>query len=246
MSIAAILWDYDGTLANSIPKNLVVTKAVLTQINPDFAHKKLPPALQSAQNYHQAMQETPNWRTLYTDNFGLSTTELKQAIALWGELQEQIETTVNLFTGMPQLIANLGHIPQGICSQNCSTAIRNVLAPLDLTKYFTTIVGYKDATGLKPKPHAARFLYCLEQLKISAGTVLYIGDHQEDVMFVTNANQLLTKANNHKIKILSVAACYSDARPQYWELQPDFHANSLQDIENLIFGHKIRGKNSSY
>ncbi|WP_276629399.1 hypothetical protein [Terrisporobacter hibernicus] len=60
MKISAILWDYDGTLVNSVKKNIEVTKEVLKNFIPDLDNN-LPKALTSVENYEEANYKYKNW-----------------------------------------------------------------------------------------------------------------------------------------------------------------------------------------
>ena len=60
----AILWDYDGTLANTPVKNLAVTRAVLARLDPALLDP-LPEALTSLAAYQAANYRWRNWRELY-------------------------------------------------------------------------------------------------------------------------------------------------------------------------------------
>lgn len=60
----AILWDYDGTLANTPVKNIAVTRAVLGRLDPALLDP-LPDALSSLAAYQAANYRWRNWRELY-------------------------------------------------------------------------------------------------------------------------------------------------------------------------------------
>ena len=57
----AILWDYDGTLANTPVKNIAVTRAVLGRLDPALLDP-LPEALSSLAAYQAANYRWRNWR----------------------------------------------------------------------------------------------------------------------------------------------------------------------------------------
>ncbi len=54
MRFDAILWDYDGTIVNSVPKNIDITKSILSRVAPHLAGDNLPRYLQSESAYHEA------------------------------------------------------------------------------------------------------------------------------------------------------------------------------------------------
>ncbi len=79
--LAAVIWDYDGTLVDSREKNRWVTRHIVGQVTgrePDVF-----PALRSLAAYDAATRKTVNWRVLYRDVLGLSEEETAHAGVLW-------------------------------------------------------------------------------------------------------------------------------------------------------------------
>ena len=238
MNISAILWDYDGTLADGSYKNFMITREIISAVNSSIGTDKWPWALSSFENYKVANHQTTNWRDLYMEYFGLSERQTNEAGPLWSKFQLENKTPVEIIKGIPQLIKNLSSIPQGICSQNCPTNIKKVLEHNKSGHHFSSIVGYNSIPITKQKPDPESFILCLEQMQITVdGTILYIGDHQEDTRFARNAESVLQN-NGKKPRILSIAACYSGADPDLWDIQPDYKAYSVDDIISII---KISG-----
>lgn len=94
MKLDAILWDYDGTLVNSVPKNIDITKAILAIVAPHLTGDNLPKYLHSEANYHYANHAAKNWQELYVDYYGMSHDEMLKAGGLWAEHQEKNQTPV--------------------------------------------------------------------------------------------------------------------------------------------------------
>ncbi|WP_211227313.1 hypothetical protein [Ferrimonas kyonanensis] len=82
MPLDAILWDYDGTLVNSVPKNINITQSILADIAPHLTGANLPHWLQSESAYHHANHAARNWQDLYQNYYGLSAQETTEAGAL--------------------------------------------------------------------------------------------------------------------------------------------------------------------
>src|SRR4026208_1234398 len=122
MKADAILWDYDGTLVNSVPKNIDITKQILSDIVPRLSGENLPAYLKSEDAYHMANHKSKNWQDLYTNYYGLTETETLHAGSLWAEYQLKNLTPVELFPGIKQAI-NQMQVPQAICSQNSAENI---------------------------------------------------------------------------------------------------------------------------
>ena len=128
MKLDAILWDYDGTLVNSVPKNIDITKNILTEVAPHLTGDNLPRYLRSEADYHYANHAAKNWQDLYVDYYGMSQAEMLRGGSLWAKHQEMNRTAVHFFDGLAQLIATFSTVPHGICSQNSQRNIRSVLA----------------------------------------------------------------------------------------------------------------------
>ena len=95
----AILWDYDGTLANTPVKNLAVTRAVLGRLDPALLDP-LPEALSSLDAYQAANYRWRNWRELYQHALRVPADRLDEAGALWGPCQLADRTLPPLFGGL--------------------------------------------------------------------------------------------------------------------------------------------------
>ncbi|MGD9153734.1 MAG: HAD-IA family hydrolase [Gammaproteobacteria bacterium] len=234
MTVSAILWDYDGTLVDSAHKNLMATREILLHLNYITSNDEWPSALSSVEKYRDITCSATNWRHFYKKYFGLSEQQVNEAGALWSEFQLKNQTPVEVFDGIPQLISSLPPIPQGICSLNCEQLIEKELQQRQLLNYFDYIVGYNTKAISQPKPDPESFAYCLQQMKVpTAGTIIYIGDHHEDTQFARNAEKMLRNDNN-QLRVVNIAACYSGAKPDLWEMQPDYRAHSVDEVVSII------------
>ncbi len=100
MKLDAVLWDYDGTLVNSVPKNIDITKTILSIVAPHLTGESLPKYLMDEDAYHEANHGAKNWQELYTDYYGLTHDEMILAGSMWAEHQETNTTEVILFDGI--------------------------------------------------------------------------------------------------------------------------------------------------
>jgi len=231
MKIDAVLWDYDGTLVNSVPKNIDITKQILAVVAPRLTGDNLPLCLQSEQNYHRANHQAKNWQDLYVNYYGMTEMEMLQAGALWSEYQLANQTPVELFAGIRETINQI-RLPQGICSQNSAKNIQAVLEKSNLSAKINAIIGYDDIPSDCQKPHAFSGLQCLNQIfsSLAGLTVLYVGDHEGDVLFALNIQQALPKSSS----MLAVAVKYSGAEISNWQHQPDFAVDSPLELLKVI------------
>lgn len=229
--LKAIIWDYDGTLADTRQKNLIVTRSIIkdiSRINPDDIS-----ILKDVEKYHRATMKTSNWRKLYQEEFLLSEEQINEAGSLWTEYQLSDNTPVMVFDGIKQGISALENIPQGIVSQNSKSNVSHHLEKEDLIKYFGFIVGYEQVEIEKQKPEPDGLIICIEELiDLKSGVIFYIGDHESDFECAINANSILQSTD---LQIFSIGAFYgSDIDKSDWRVKPDYEALKVQDVFNII------------
>lgn len=231
MKIEAVLWDYDGTLVNSVPKNIDITKQILKKVAPRLTEQNLPKYLKSEAEYHIANHQSKNWQDLYINYYGMTEDEMRSAGALWTEYQLKNTTPVELFDKVLETVKSV-NIPQGICSQNSSTNIERLLIRNNIAHKFNAIIGYDDIPHNRQKPHPFGGIKCLESIfgDINHKTIIYIGDHEGDVEFARNINKTL----GDKSKVVAVTANYSGAKTADWRSKPDYEIQSPLELIALI------------
>lgn len=238
MKVDAILWDYDGTLVNSVPKNIDITKQILSFVAPRLTKKNLPNYLKSEELYHIANHQSKNWQDLYINYYGMTESEMLDAGSLWTEYQLKNTTPVELYSKIKQTINQI-HIPQGICSQNSSENIYRVLKKNNLLHKFNSIIGYDDIPSNEQKPSPFSGIKCLKQIfdPIHNKTIVYVGDHEGDVEFARNIeNELLENC-----RVVSVIAKYSGTDTKSWRNKPDFEITAPTELLKIISNDREHG-----
>ncbi|WCE28845.1 HAD family hydrolase [Vibrio sp. SCSIO 43137] len=232
MKLDAILWDYDGTLVNSVPKNIDITKTILSIVAPHLTGDNLPKYLLSEDLYHEANHGAKNWQELYVDYYGLTHDEMLIAGGMWAEHQEKNQTEVSLFSGITDVVYQFSHISHGVCSQNSQANIRNVLSRNGIEGPFKAIVGYDDVSSGQQKPHPYSGIKCLQSIfgHTDNERVIYIGDHEADTKFARNLQQELGSS----AEVISIAAAYSRSEPDSWNTKPDYVAHNVDDLLSII------------
>jgi phosphoglycolate phosphatase-like HAD superfamily hydrolase len=232
VTVDAILWDFDGTLVNSAPKNISITKDILSEVAPHLSGNGLPRYLNNESSYHAANHAAENWRDLYINFFGLTREETDIAGALWSEHQRRNATPVALFDGITEIIGMFGQIPHGICSQNSTANIRAVLDAEMIDSYFKSVVGYEDVPFERQKPASDAGVMCLGGLfgPVRNRTLLVIGDHESDVIFSRNIARDIDDSNT----VISIAVSYSGAETGEWDYQPDKVISSPRQLEEFL------------
>lgn len=232
MALDAVLWDFDGTLVNSVRKNITITKAILAEVAPHLTGDNLPPALQDEGLYHHANHAAENWRDLYQAHLGLTEEEALLAGSKWGQFQETDQTPVSLFDGLKEALLDCAHLPHGICSQNSRANIHKVLKHHGLDHLFKAVIGYDSLPHDQQKPNPLGGLACLDGIfgQSRPNSVMYVGDHEADVTFARN----LQRAMGGQTKVISVAVTYSRSAPEDWSTQPDHIAANAANLVQLI------------
>ena len=226
-----ILWDYDGTLVNSVPKNIDITKQILSDIVPRLSGENLPVYLKSEKDYHIVNHKAKNWQDLYTNYYGLTIEETRHAGSLWTKYQLKNLTPVELFPGIKEVINQL-QVPHGICSQNSTENIKQLLAKNELLEKFSAIIGYDDIPDNMQKPSAFGGIKCINKIFQNPvnKTIVYIGDHEGDVEFARNIAMKSDQSNT----IISIIVTYSGADTASWAFKPDFEISSPAQLLKIV------------
>ena len=154
-----------------------------------------------------------------------------QAGALWTAYQLKNQTPVELFPGVKHTIDQI-HLPQGICSQNSSENIRQVLTRHKLLKKFNAIIGYDDIPATAQKPSPISGIKCIANIfgNTANKTIIYIGDHEGDVQFARNIENETGQCNT----VISIVVTYSGADTRSWTFKPDYEISSPAELLNII------------
>ncbi|MFC1702308.1 HAD family hydrolase [Pseudomonadota bacterium] len=232
VNVDAVLWDFDGTLADSAAKNMAITKQILTEVAPRLTGPGLPLYLKREADYHFAIHNVDHWRDLYRDFFGMTPDEIENAAPLWETYQMRDKTAVTLFDGAAETIRKLAYLPQGICSANATGNIRQVLIEHDINSAFRSVIGYEDLPHHHQKPAPGGGLKCLREIfgNTQGKTIIYVGDHIADVLFSRSLSQQLGPSNN----VISVIVTHSGANPDQWREQPDKVIERPSDLIHWI------------
>ena len=228
LSVDTVLWDFDGTLADSAAKNISITKQILAQVAPRLTGSNLPRYLQNEADYHFANHSAENWRDLYRDFFGMTPNEIEEAGPLWEGYQLRDATPVTLFDGVIDTIKQLSHLPQGVCSANATRKIRRVLSKYEVSTAFKSVIGYEDLPDHHQKPAPDGGLKCLQEIygDTKDKVIIYVGDHIADVLFARGLHERLDPSNT----VFSVITTHSGAKPGDWRVQPDVVVERPSDI----------------
>jgi HAD superfamily hydrolase (TIGR01549 family) len=228
----AVIWDFDLTLVDTRQRNLNVSRRLImeqTGRDPDDF-----PALRTVEAYDAAHRLTRNWQEFYYQAFSFSQEEIEASAELWTRYQLEDETPAPLIGGIEKALEALKKLPHGIVSQNARPSIEAQVEAAGIGGYFSHIIGYEDVELDRQKPAPDGLLLCLDRLvNGAAGTVLFVGDHETDMICGQRANQVLME-READLRVATVAALFVDQETSGWKVKPDYHATSPQDLVELV------------
>jgi 2-phosphoglycolate phosphatase len=170
MSIRAVLFDFDGTLADSFA-------AIIASVNHVRGTFELPP-LPDAAVRRLIGHGLP---ALMADVCpGVDPAE---AVARYrAHHAGTMISGTKLMPGVRDTVAELHRrgLGLGVCSNKAVAFTRQLVAALGLGDHMTAVLGPEDVGG-KPKPDPAMLLEGCTRLSVSANSAVYVGDMSVDV-----------------------------------------------------------------
>jgi beta-phosphoglucomutase-like phosphatase (HAD superfamily) len=104
MDVSAVLWDFDGTIVDTISKHFLINKEMFSIVK---GEEKLPKALLCLEEYRKAEIAALNWRDLYKNHLEFNEKQINYAGSLWGELVSKSEISINTFEGVFEVIEKI-------------------------------------------------------------------------------------------------------------------------------------------
>jgi phosphoglycolate phosphatase len=169
MPFAAVLFDFDGTLADSYP-------AIAASVNHVRARSGLPPL--AIEEVKRHVGRGPEYLLTHTVPNG----DLTAAIACYRAHHPgvMIEGT-RLLPGAAEAIFALHRAGMrlGLCSNKPRLFTHDLLRHLNIAKYFRVVLGPEDVA--RPKPAPDMLQAAVARLGLIPSQVLYIGDMVVDI-----------------------------------------------------------------
>jgi pyrophosphatase PpaX len=165
----AVIFDWDGTLIDSLPIFYRANAAVMAQYGLPFD--------ESAYRRHVAA----NWRQMYT-GLGLAVDQLEEANARWhAELDGAREAM--LLPGVDAALARLADagIRAGLVTAGHRSLVIGQLDRLGLAERFEIVVCGDDLDVHKPDPAPLRFALAAMALTERRAETAYVGDTPDDM-----------------------------------------------------------------
>jgi 2-phosphoglycolate phosphatase len=169
MAIDAVMFDFDGTLADSFG---AITASV-NDVRRRFGH---PPLAEVTVKEYVGYGLTNLVERLVPG------VDPAAAVAAYREHHTQVMITgTRLFPGVIQTLEGLHArtIPMAVCSNKSVHFTKQLVEGLGLGVYFAAVLGPEDVVA--PKPHPAMLLEGAKRLKVSPERCVYVGDMIVDV-----------------------------------------------------------------
>ncbi len=170
--IQAIIFDWDGTLADSAEASYRTYVRTFVEFGIPFDRAE----------YERTY--SPNWYHTFRC-VGLPQERWHDADARW--LAHYAEERVGLCAGAREVLESVASrgIVQAIVTSGSRDRVSRELTEHGIAQRFRHLIGGDDAANRKPHPEALHI--CLDRLGVSAEHSVYVGDSPEDVMMAKAA-----------------------------------------------------------
>jgi HAD superfamily hydrolase (TIGR01509 family) len=164
--LAAVLFDWDGTLADSAEASFRCYVDL-------FASYNLPFDRDTFQRTY-----SPNWHRTY-EAIGLPRESWDEADGRW--LARYCAEAIQLLPGAREALTRLraAGLRRGLVTSGDGVRVGRELQSLDVAPFFEAVVCAEDIQHRKPHPEG--LLLALDRLGVPPGAAAYVGDSPEDV-----------------------------------------------------------------
>ncbi len=173
MKPAALIFDLDGTLVDSVPDLAAAANRLLAEHDrPPLATTEV--AAMVGDGVGKLVE-----RVLAARSLTPPAPLVPRFVALY---EADIATRTRPYPGVVDGLAALAGrgIALAVCTNKLGHATRAVLAALDLQRFFSVVVSGDSLPAQKPDPAPLRF--ALDRLGVAAAAAAMLGDHRNDVL----------------------------------------------------------------
>lgn len=164
--VKTLIFDWDGTLADSAHLGLVAFEKTFAELGVPFAH-----------NVYEAAY-SPNWYSTY-EALGLPKEKWQTADDLW--IQHYGDQSADLIEGTGATLLSLHHkgYQLGIVTSGSRSRVFREVEQSVLSDAFAVIVCNEDIVNKKPDPEGLE--QAMRALSVSSAECAYVGDAPEDI-----------------------------------------------------------------
>ena len=211
-SVSAVLFDWDGTLADSFATTRYASLSV-------FGHF----GIRMNEARYQATYR-PDWHETYRQ-LGIPETRWDEAGTIWREKYLERSHAVNLFPDVLGALSALSdrELRLGVVTSADRLRLLDDLDRLALADRFEALVAFEDTRNKKPHPEG--LLLALSRLGVEPRDALYVGDRPEDIAMGKRAGTLTAAlVSNFSSEEMLRAA------------EPDLLLDALGDLPGALLG----------
>jgi HAD superfamily hydrolase (TIGR01509 family) len=209
LKINTLLFDWDGTLADSAQLGLIAFEKTFAELGLVFPHDV----------YRTSY--SPNWYLMY-EALGLPRAKWEAADELW--LRHYGEQTAELIDGAEETLLELNRkgYRLGVVSSGSEGRVCRELGQSPLAEVFEAVICNEHIVNKKPHPEGLEI--ALERLHSAPKESAYVGDAPEDIEMGKRAGVLT----------VGVRSSYpSSARVR--SAMPDIYIESISELKNYFY-----------
>lgn len=167
----AIIFDFDGTLADTAPVILTTMRATFETLG-----KAVPTEADM-----RATIGLPLWQAL-RDLASLAPAEIEPTVALYRRLFPSDGGAVSLFPGVAATLRRLHEagLTLAVCTSREESSLRAILRANGVEQYFSQFVTNTD--GLAPKPAPDMVTELLRRVRLTPAEAIVVGDTTYDIL----------------------------------------------------------------
>jgi len=208
--IRLVLFDFDGTIANTLPIWVLAYQEVLKRYG------------------KTATKDEVVQKCLGRGRKALLFLDLKDQQSYWEQVNEYAAehfSKAKLFDHVPQTLASLTAVKKAVTTSSRRSLVEPYLKEKQIYKEFNLILGEEDVDKLKPDPEVIN--QAMGKLHVPPDQTVIIGDSDKDILAGQAAGIrtiLFYPAENH--------AYYQAKRLR--ATQPEFEVESYRELPDLI------------
>ena len=177
--MAAIVFDFDGTLADT-------RRGILATAQETLRRMGLPPADETAMAATIGLPLIEN----FTRGVGMSEEEARRAVAIYREIFEEVAVPViDLFPGVEETLRTLAErgIPMAVASSRGQHSLEMLMQKTGLAAFIPLSCLFGVENAARPKPAPDLMYVILGRLGVKPEETLVVGDTSFDIEMGRNA-----------------------------------------------------------
>jgi pyrophosphatase PpaX len=211
MQFRAVLFDWDGTLYDSIDVSFRIYEELFKKYaNLDLTCDYFRDTF--IVNYHK-----------YYSMHGIPESKWREVDDHWLKRFHEMEREIHLFPGVRDMLRRLNErkIKIGLVSNGTGGRIKKEMERNGISEYFSTVITDDEVREFKPNPKGLK--KALEIIGAGSSEALYVGDMSEDIEAGRNAGTGTAAVTwgAHSLERLSPA-------------KPDYILNSVNEIFSIL------------